>query len=121
MNKKLFTLFTSTGTLVVDEENLNVFLFYDGYSGYVKNILGNCSYLHNIRFDIFNCNQIRLYSFFYSQPLNLEELSLPIFFKKFIENLNTRDIYSTLEDHDYSPFIWEIGTLRMRGDIDDNG
>jgi hypothetical protein len=114
-NGKLVELFTSTGTILIPEEENEIYIFHDKFSGFVKTE-NNISFLHNMLFDIFTqCKKLKMYNLFYTFPLQFEEEPLPVFLKKFVESVDMQDIDGALEDHDYNEYIWEIGSIAING------
>lgn len=115
-NRDLLDIFTSTGTMIVNDEGEKLFLFYDKYSGFVKT-KNSTFFLNNIHMDIQRESNVKLFNFFFSYPLNRYEKTIFEFFKHFLTDVivdcSKLKISDELENNQFSQFIYEIGTLEI--------
>jgi len=107
-NKKLLNLITSTGLIIIPDKKENVFLFYDNFAGFYKEVDSeDCFFYNNLHRTLSNEKRLKVYQFFYYYPMIKSQLSMSGFFREFLENLNSIDF----EENVFTSFIWEVGEL----------
>lgn len=107
-NQEILTIASSTGMLAISDKYF--YLFYDRETGFLANReTSQIFFYNNLLHSLLEEEEVEIIQFYYIYPLVISEQSLSVFFRAFLQTLDD----TSIENHQYSAFLWEIGTITL--------